>query len=120
MGKIGLTEILVLLVIVLPLYFLPTIIALSRKKSNHLAIFLLNFFLGWTFVGWIVSLVWACTTDKSQTIVVNNAFPNTESQTASKSTDDKFEQLQKLKGLFDSGVLSQAEFDEQKSKILAS
>jgi hypothetical protein len=40
-------------------YFLPTIIALIRKQPNALAIFLLNFFLGWTFIGWVVCLVWA-------------------------------------------------------------
>lgn len=43
----------------LALYFLPTIIALARRRHNTLAIFLLNFFLGWTFVGWVVALVWA-------------------------------------------------------------
>lgn len=41
------------------LYFLPTIIALVRSKRDTLAIFLLNFFLGWSVIGWIVALVWA-------------------------------------------------------------
>ena len=39
------------------LYFLPWIIALIRGKRDTLGIFLLNFFLGWTFIGWIVALV---------------------------------------------------------------
>ena len=43
----------------LALYFLPTIIAVARKRPNALAIFLLNFFLGWTFIGWVVALVWS-------------------------------------------------------------
>ena len=30
------------------MYFLPSIIALARSKRDLLAIFLLNFFLGWT------------------------------------------------------------------------
>ncbi|MDD4874041.1 MAG: superinfection immunity protein [Dehalococcoidales bacterium] len=47
----------------LALYFLPTIIAIIRKKRNALAIFMLNFFLGWTFIGWVVSLVWSVTRD---------------------------------------------------------
>jgi len=42
----------------LVLYFLPSII--GRNKRNAGAIFLLNFFLGWTVVGWIVAMVWAC------------------------------------------------------------
>ncbi len=41
------------------LYFLPSIIALVRSKRDTFSIFLLNFFLGWTFIGWIVALVWA-------------------------------------------------------------
>ncbi|MCX6005136.1 MAG: superinfection immunity protein [Chloroflexi bacterium] len=43
----------------LALYFLPTIIAIVRKKSNLLLILLLNIFLGWTLVGWIIALVLA-------------------------------------------------------------
>jgi len=43
--------------------FLPSIIALARSKRNTLSIFLLNFFLGWTLVGWIVALVWAVKAD---------------------------------------------------------
>jgi hypothetical protein len=41
------------------MYFLPSIIALARSKRDTLAIFLLNFFLGWSGIGWIVALVWA-------------------------------------------------------------
>lgn len=41
------------------LYFLPFIIAVNRKSSNRIAIFLLNFFLGWTIGGWIVLLFWS-------------------------------------------------------------
>lgn len=44
-------------------YFLPSIIALARSKRDTLAIFLLNFFLGWTGIGWIIALVWALKAD---------------------------------------------------------
>jgi len=44
-------------------YFLPSIIALARSKRNTLSIFLLNCFLGWTLVGWVVALVWAAKAD---------------------------------------------------------
>jgi hypothetical protein len=53
-------------------YFLPTIIALVRKKANVVPIGALNFFLGWTLLGWVVSLVWALTKDQQQTIIVQN------------------------------------------------
>ncbi|MGA7219979.1 MAG: superinfection immunity protein [Candidatus Sulfotelmatobacter sp.] len=45
------------------MYFLPSIIALARSKRDITAIVLLNFFLGWTVIGWIVALVWAAKTD---------------------------------------------------------
>lgn len=45
------------------MYFLPSLIALVRSKRDTTAICLLNFFLGWTFVGWVVALVWALKTD---------------------------------------------------------
>ena len=50
--------------IVLAIYFIPTIVANFKHKDNTTAIFLLNLFLGWTFVGWVIALVWAATKDK--------------------------------------------------------
>lgn len=47
----------------LVMYFLPTIIALLRSKRDTLAIFLLNFFLGWSVIGWIIALIWAAKSD---------------------------------------------------------
>jgi hypothetical protein len=45
------------------MYFLPSIVALIRSKRDTLAIFLLNFFLGWSVIGWIIALVWAAKHD---------------------------------------------------------
>lgn len=45
------------------MYFLPTIIALVRSKRDTVAILVLNFFLGWTLIGWIIALVWALKQD---------------------------------------------------------
>lgn len=47
--------------IALGLLFLPTLIAKSRNHPNVLPIFLVNLFFGWTFIGWVISLIWACT-----------------------------------------------------------
>lgn len=41
------------------LYFLPALIASRRQNRQWRAITVLNLFLGWTFVGWVVALVWA-------------------------------------------------------------
>ena len=45
------------------IYFIPTINAYSRKHRSAAGIFLLNLFLGWTLLGWIIALVWSATGD---------------------------------------------------------
>lgn len=52
----------VLLIVGIGLYFLPTIVAVARKVTNQGSILVINFFLGWTFVGWVVALAMACRT----------------------------------------------------------
>jgi Superinfection immunity protein len=50
-----------MLIVATLLYFLPTVIALSRGHLSGLAIFLLNLFLGWTLIGWLIALIWSFT-----------------------------------------------------------
>jgi len=45
------------------LYFLPSIVALARQKRDLVSILLLNVFLGWTAIGWVVALIWAVKVD---------------------------------------------------------
>jgi len=45
------------------LYFLPALVAWINRRKNVAAITLLNLFLGWTFVGWVLPLVLACIPD---------------------------------------------------------
>lgn len=41
------------------LYFIPAINAIGKKHKDWAAIFLLNALLGWTFIGWIIALIWS-------------------------------------------------------------
>ncbi len=51
---------LILIVFVLTfIYFIPSIIAKQREHYDTWAIFITNLFLGWTFLGWVISLIWA-------------------------------------------------------------
>ena len=52
---------LAVIAIALILYFLPALNAHSNKHHNKSAIFVLNLFLGWTFLGWVIALVWSFT-----------------------------------------------------------
>lgn len=45
----------------LAMYFLPLAVAQHRRHPQILAIGVLNVVAGWTLIGWIVALVWACT-----------------------------------------------------------
>ena len=54
-----LTFLLIFAVLGLCLYFLPSFIDYSRKHLNLGAVFVANLFLGWTFLGWVICLVWA-------------------------------------------------------------
>jgi len=48
-----------LVVLIFAFYFLPALIAFLRQHKNRIAIFLLNLLLGWSGLGWVVSLVWS-------------------------------------------------------------
>ena len=52
------------------LYFLPSIIAVVRHNPNAGVVIVLNFFLGWTLVGWVVSLALAVKKSTPQVVVV--------------------------------------------------
>ena len=43
------------------LYFVPSILGFARGHQNAVAILALNFLTGWTFLGWVGSLVWSLT-----------------------------------------------------------
>jgi hypothetical protein len=40
------------------IYWMPTIVALARQSNSRGGIAALNFFFGWTVLGWIVAMVW--------------------------------------------------------------
>jgi hypothetical protein len=54
-------ELLGVLILLLIIYFLPAIVASRRGHHNASAIFVLDLFLGWTLIGWVLALTWACT-----------------------------------------------------------
>lgn len=57
-GHDPLAAILIVLVLVL-VYFLPSVVAYSRAHKNKIAIFSLNLLAGWTFIGWVAVFVWS-------------------------------------------------------------
>jgi hypothetical protein len=51
--------------VLLLVYLLPAVVGFCRDHHNQLAIFVLNLFLGWTLLGWVLALVWACTVPRA-------------------------------------------------------
>jgi hypothetical protein len=49
----------ILACIALLIYFLPTLISLARRTAHSLGIFLINLFLGWSVIFWVLTLLWA-------------------------------------------------------------
>ena len=47
------------LIVAVALYFLPTIVAVMRKVPNVGSVVIVNLFLGWSFIGWVVAMAMA-------------------------------------------------------------
>jgi hypothetical protein len=67
---------LILVIIGIGIYFIPTIVASTRKVTNVGSVFVINFLLGWTLVGWAVALAMAVKTNLNQTqVVIQSGMP---------------------------------------------
>ena len=44
------------------LYFLPALI--GRHKADAMGIFIVNLLFGWTVIGWVIALIWACAAER--------------------------------------------------------
>jgi hypothetical protein len=62
-------------IIGLVLYFVPFIVALLRKTPNVGSVFVINLFLGWTVIGWIIALAMAAGSSQSRVVAVQMATP---------------------------------------------
>ncbi|EGC5870145.1 superinfection immunity protein [Salmonella enterica] len=66
----------VYLAVLLVLYLIPSVIAYRRWHRNFKPIFVLNIFLGWTFLGWLVCLVWSLSSNTQPKEVAENETQN--------------------------------------------
>lgn len=61
--------ILVSFLILIPLYLLPTILALKNNHPNKVPIIVINILCGWSAIGWIVALVWCFIEPENRNLV---------------------------------------------------
>ncbi len=68
------TTVVMMLLVLIAMYFVPTIIGYCRGHKQALAIGALNFLLGWTVLGWIAAFIWSLTSPHpGQTIIIQNS-----------------------------------------------
>lgn len=96
----------ILIGVCLVVFYLPIIIAIFRKHKNFLPIFIINFFLGWTVIGWLISLIWSVKASKERVTKIN------------KETHSVGKELQRLSTLKDNGNLTDREFEKAKEQLL--
>jgi hypothetical protein len=94
----------ILVIALVALYFLPTLIAVGRHKANQGQVLVVNLFLGWSLIGWVVAL----------TMAVGASSPAGQ---ASQPRSTALE-LERLADLEESGVLSTKEYMKAKAKLL--
>ncbi|CAM5775548.1 hypothetical protein LMIY3S_05079 [Labrys miyagiensis] len=109
--------------IFLLIYFIPSFVAFSRRHANRWAIFVVNLVFGGTGIGWFGSLIWAfgavhrsdsgshggesglnLFVNDPKKVEIANPAP-AAAQPASPS-----DELLRLKALFDAGALEEAEY----------
>lgn len=108
-GPLG---VLVLLFVGFMIYFMPSLNAHHRRHPNFNSILLLNLFLGWTLIGWVVSIVWSASS--IATVEPIRARPAPEQE------EDKYQKIERLGGLKEKGLLTESEYEAEKAKILQS
>lgn len=65
----------IFVIVALSVYFLPSMIAISRRHINALPVFLTNLYLGWTVLGWIGALIWGLSVPAVAAVVATGGAP---------------------------------------------
>ncbi len=55
----------VVIILIVGFYLVPTLIAETRGAKHAGSIFAINLLFGWTILGWIAALIWACVEDQA-------------------------------------------------------
>ena len=59
------TVFVILLIICVIIYMLPTLIAKARDIPSRHAVTMVNIIFGWTLIGWLVAFLWAAMAETS-------------------------------------------------------
>lgn len=65
----------VMWIVLLAMYFTPTIIAVLRKHRQTGPIAAVNILLGWTVIGWIGAFIWSLMSPPAPAVIIQQAAP---------------------------------------------
>lgn len=104
-------KVMALLIVILNLFFwlymYPTKTARIKNHDQTTAIAWLNAIFGITVIGWVAMLIWA-----------NSPGNYNDDQNKKMNLNQLENQLEKLKSLLDSGVITQEEFEEKRKDLI--
>lgn len=63
----------IVLLVILSIYLLPTYIGAIRRNEHFLSIVIINVLLGWSFLGWIAALGLSLTNNNSRAKIGRNS-----------------------------------------------
>lgn len=124
------------------LYALPSIIAIARGHAYRWVILAINLVAGWTLLGWLGSMVWAVWPSEKALVdpllgsvtgtgernagdvlgegdVSRGAALQRAQAASGQLSSEQLDQLERLGRLRSAGVLTEAEFVEQRAAVLA-
>ncbi|MGR6874126.1 superinfection immunity protein [Pseudomonas sp. HK3] len=102
MSGISIWQLIILLVLI-PLAFLPTIIALKKNHPYKIPIIFINVFGGLVWgVGWLIALIWCFIVPEKKVLSVGSVA----------------DEVEKLHALKEKGVISEAEFGFKKKELM--
>jgi hypothetical protein len=98
---------LILIAVLLGIYFFPAIVAFGRNHRQVVGIIVVDLFLGWTLVGWVIALVWALS-EAAAPVVVTAPTPRL----------DMASEIERFAKLRDQGLITDEEFAARKRTLL--
>jgi len=110
------------IVVIPPVYFVPSVLAASRSHPQGTAIFFVNLLLGWTVIGWVACLIWGGSAESGHRPytplitpvrpVVPKPVPEVSAEAAAKALEDLVAQRYQ-------GQITEAEYLDGRQLILA-
>ncbi|MCG9618942.1 superinfection immunity protein [Vibrio diabolicus] len=94
---------LLILIVLIPLAFLPSIIALKKNHPYKVPIVLINILGGLLWgVGWLIALIWCFVVPEKKAASITNIA----------------DEIDKLHSLKERGVISESEFNAKKKELM--